>query len=79
MPELPDITVYVEAIAERTVGRKLDKIRVANPFLLRSVDPALGETFGKRVESIGRLGKRIVIGPDQELYVVPEVSTVTRG
>ncbi len=70
MPELPDITVYVEAIAERTVGQTLEKIRVANPFLLRSVDPPLGESFGKRVESVGRLGKRIVIGLEQNLYVV---------
>jgi formamidopyrimidine-DNA glycosylase len=70
MPELPDITVYVEAIAERTVGQTLEKIRVANPFLLRSVNPPIGETFGKRVEGVGRLGKRIVIGLEQDLYLV---------
>jgi len=70
MPELPDITVYVEAIAERTAGRKLEKIRVANPFLLRSVDPPLGETFGKRVEGVSRLGKRIVVGLEDDLYLV---------
>ena len=70
MPELPDITVYVEAIADRTVGHKLEKVRVANPFLLRSVDPPLAQTFGKRVEGVGRLGKRIVIGLESELHLV---------
>jgi formamidopyrimidine-DNA glycosylase len=70
MPELPDITIYVEAIAERTVGRKLEKIRVANPFLLRSVDPPVGDTLGKRVESVGRLGKRIVVGLESDLHLV---------
>ncbi len=70
MPELPDITVYCEAIEERTAGRTLERIRVANPFLLRSVDPPLGATFGKRVEGVSRLGKRIVFELEDELYLV---------
>jgi formamidopyrimidine-DNA glycosylase len=70
MPELPDVTIYVEAIAERTVGRKLEKLRVSNPFLLRSVDPPVSDAFGMRVESVGRIGKRIVIGLECDLYLV---------
>ena len=70
MPELPDITVYVEAVAARTRGSRLEKVRIANPFLLRSVDPPLAETFGKRVEDVSRIGKRIVLGLEQDLYLV---------
>jgi len=49
MPELPDITVYVERLAARVVGQPLEKIRLASPFLLRSVEPPLTDAFGKKV------------------------------
>lgn len=60
MPELPDITVYVEHIARRTVGHVLSRVRLASPFLLRTADPPLSLAQGREVARIGRLGKRIV-------------------
>jgi formamidopyrimidine-DNA glycosylase len=62
MPELPDVTIYVEALRARIVGRKLEAIRIASPFLLRTVAPAPAELVGREVESVSRVGKRIVIG-----------------
>jgi formamidopyrimidine-DNA glycosylase len=70
MPELPDVTVYVERIADRVVGQTLDKVRLASPFLLRSVDPPLAAVSGRRVVGIERLGKRIVFVLDDELFLV---------
>jgi formamidopyrimidine-DNA glycosylase len=70
MPELPDITVYLEALQERIVGQRLDRIVLKNPFLLRSVEPAL-ETFeGRTVEVLRRLGKRIAIGFEGDVWLV---------
>jgi formamidopyrimidine-DNA glycosylase len=60
VPELPDIEAYIEALRPRVVGRNLLGIRLANPFLLRTVDPPLEAVAGARVESIERLGKRLV-------------------
>lgn len=62
MPELPDITVYVEALEKRILGRVLRKVEVLNPFVLRTVEPALVEVFGGTVADVRRIGKRIVIG-----------------
>jgi formamidopyrimidine-DNA glycosylase len=70
MPELPDITVYVERLAERIVGHSLERVRLASPFLLRSVDPPLGDTQGKAVRGVERLGKRIVLVLDDDLFLV---------
>src|SRR3954463_11454514 len=70
MPELPDVTVYVEAIAKRIVDQPLLKLRLGNPFVLRTVDPPPSELAGKRVVSIRRLGKRIVIGLESDLFIV---------
>ena len=70
MPELPDITVYVEALEKRIVGRKLERIRIANPFLVRSVDPPISEAEGRNVVAIRRIGKRIAIGVDNDLWIV---------
>ncbi len=61
MPELPDITVYVEALGARVVGDALLAARVGNPFVLRTVEPPLGALTGRRVEAVERLGKRIVL------------------
>ena len=62
MPELPDITVYLEALKPRVLGRRLERIRLASPFLLRSVDPPLAETHGRRIVALRRVGKRIAMG-----------------
>jgi len=70
MPELPDVTVYVERVADRVVGHTLQKVRLASPFLLRSVAPPLADTFGKHVVGIERLGKRIVFVLEDELFLV---------
>ena len=61
MPELPDITVYVEALTARVTGDALLNVRVANPFVLRTVEPPLAALIGRRVEAVERLGKRIVL------------------
>ena len=70
MPELPDVTVYVERLAARCVGQTLERIRVAGPSLLRSVDPPLSTAEGKRVLGVRRLGKRIVFELEAELFLV---------
>src|SRR5437588_10428180 len=70
MPELPDVTVYVEAIAKRIVDQPLLKLRLGNPFVLRTVDPPPSDLAGKRVLDVRRLGKRIVIGLESDLFIV---------
>jgi|SRR5689334_8652021 len=70
MPELPDIEVYVACLAERVVGATLEKIRVENPFLLRSVEPRAAELESKRVAGVRRLGKRVVVELEGELFLV---------
>ncbi len=70
MPELPDIEVYLHALRQRIQGRILEGVRIRGVFLLRSVDPPLGEAFGKRVVGVRRLGKRIVFGLEDDLFLV---------
>ena len=70
MPELPDITSYVEALNERIVGQTLERIVLKNPFLLRSVDPPLTALEARRVVQVRRLGKRIAIGVEGDLWLV---------
>lgn len=70
MPELPDITVYVEALEARVVGRRISRVRIISPFLLRSADPPIDAVVGKRVLDVSRLGKRIVIRLEDELALV---------
>ncbi len=70
MPELPDLEIYREALTSRIVGRTLERVRIAGPSLLRSVDPPVAATEGRRVVAHRRLGKRIAIGLEQELFLV---------
>jgi formamidopyrimidine-DNA glycosylase len=70
MPELPDVVVYIECLRPRVVGQPLEKVRLASPFLLRSVDPPLEQAEGKHVRGLRRLGKRIVFELDEELFLV---------
>ena len=70
MPELPDVTVYVERLAERCVGQTLERVRVVGPSLLRSVDPPLSAAEGRRVLGMRRLGKRIVFALEDELFLI---------
>jgi formamidopyrimidine-DNA glycosylase len=70
VPELPDVNVYVEALRKRIVGRKFVRAIVKSPFLLRSAEPPLSATFEKVVHDIRRVGKRIAIGVDDNLWLV---------
>lgn len=69
MPELPDITVYIEALEARIVGEKLERIRLASPFLLRTVSPPLRALEGRMVRRVRRLGKRIAIGVVEDYWL----------
>ena len=70
MPELPDITVYVEALNARVRGATLEEARLNTPFLLRTVEPPLSSLAGKCVVAVARLGKRIVFELEEELFLV---------
>ena len=70
MPELPDIVVYIEALEARILGQTLEKARVANPFLVRTFEPPLSAVEGKVVRELRRIGKRIAIGLDGDLWLV---------
>lgn len=70
MPELPDILLYLHALRPRVVGRCISRVRLASPFLLRSVDPPLDAVEGHRVVELERIGKRIVLVLDDELFLV---------
>lgn len=70
MPELPDITIYIEALQRLTLGKKLNKVRLNHPFLLKTVDPLLSAVEGKSVQQLRRVGKRIAFGFENELWLV---------
>ena len=70
MPELPDVVVYIEALERRILGQTLQRIRLGSPFLLRSVEPPITEAYRKKVLGLRRLGKRIVISLEGDLYLV---------
>ena len=70
MPELPDLVVYLERLAPRVMGQPLERVRILNPFVLRSVSPPLSAVAGKRVVGLQRLGKRLVLQLEHGLYVV---------
>jgi formamidopyrimidine-DNA glycosylase len=70
MPELPDLTVYVEALDHRIVGRRLERIRIPSPFLLRTAVPPIESVEGRCVLTLRRIGKRIAIGLEDELWLV---------
>jgi len=70
MPELPDIVVYIEALERRILGQTLTRVRVVSPFLLRTAVPPLSSAAGKKVLRLRRLGKRICIGLEDDLWLV---------
>ena len=70
MPELPDVAVYIEALDKRIRGQKLESVRIVSPFLLRTVDPPLENAYGKIVTRFRRVGKRIAIGVEGDLWLV---------
>src|SRR5882762_10688992 len=70
MPESPDIVVYIEALAKRIQGRTLERVNVASPFLVRTAAPPLANVAGKKVVELRRLGKRICVGLEEDLWLV---------
>jgi len=70
MPELPDVVVYIEALEQRIRGRKLERVLVGGPSLLRTADPPLSAAQGRTITELRRLGKRIAIGADNDVWLV---------
>src|SRR5438552_14942682 len=70
MPELPDIVVYIEALEKRILGHRLQRIQIASPFLVRTAAPPISDAEGKQVRELRRLGKRICVGLEDELWLV---------
>src|SRR5580692_1809344 len=70
MPELPDIVAYVGALEPRIVGQTLERVRIANPFLLRTTEPTIADVEGRTVREIRRIGKRIAIGVEGDVWLV---------
>jgi formamidopyrimidine-DNA glycosylase len=70
MPELPDINAYLCALEQRIVGRTLERVRIASPFVLRTAQPPIADVQGHVVTELRRMGKRIVLGVDNDLWVV---------
>ncbi|MFL6711988.1 MAG: Fpg/Nei family DNA glycosylase [Sulfurifustis sp.] len=70
MPELPDITIYIERLEARIAGQTLERVRIANPFVLRSAAPPIASAEGKKAVGLLRIGKRIVIALEGDLYLV---------
>src|SRR6266550_2016235 len=70
MPELPDIARYLDALASRVVGKPLERLRIASPFLLRTADPPVADLVGRVIRDVRRLGKRIVLALEDDYFVV---------
>jgi formamidopyrimidine-DNA glycosylase len=70
VPELPDITIYIEALEARVLGHTLERLRLASPFILRTYDPPAADVANKKVVALRRLGKRIVFALEDELFIV---------
>ena len=70
MPELPDIALYLDALAARVVGKPLERLRIASPFLLRTADPPVADLVGRAIRDVRRLGKRIVLALEDDCFVV---------
>jgi formamidopyrimidine-DNA glycosylase len=70
MPELPDIAAYISALESRIVGLPIERVRIASPFLLRTVEPTLADVEGRTVRELRRIGKRIAIGVEGDLWLV---------
>lgn len=78
MPELPDVTLYVEALAERLVGHRLERVTLRSPFVLRTVDPPVQALVGRTVGAVRRLAKRIVLAFEGDLFAVVHLMRLGR-
>ncbi|MGD2044479.1 MAG: DNA-formamidopyrimidine glycosylase family protein, partial [Acidimicrobiia bacterium] len=70
MPELPDIVVYIEALERRVLGKEVTGVRVTSPAVMRTYDPPYDAPVGRKVESLHRVGKRVVMGFTDDIFVV---------
>jgi formamidopyrimidine-DNA glycosylase len=70
MPELPDVTVYIEALSERVLNQPIQRIRIGSPFIVRSFDPRISAAEGKTVLALRRVGKRIVFDLEDDLFLI---------
>src|SRR5215471_4747014 len=70
MPELPDLTVYLEALQQRIVGHRLERVLIVSPFLLRTAVPPVQDAEGRRVTELRRIGKRLAVGLEGDLWLV---------
>jgi formamidopyrimidine-DNA glycosylase len=70
MPELPDVTLYIEALEKRILEQPLERVRLVSPFLLRTVEPSIAAAHGRGVRRLRRLGKRIALGLEGDLWLV---------
>src|SRR5262245_16131384 len=70
MPELPDISLYIERLSQKLLGEQLQGVRLASPFLVRTAVPPLSAAYGKPIQDFSRIGKRIVFHMGDELYLV---------
>ncbi len=70
MPELPDVVVYIEALEQRILGHILERVRIGGPFLLRTAEPPFETAFGHKVTALRRVGKRIAVGLDRDVWLV---------
>ena len=70
MPELPDVALYLDALAPRVVGQPLERLRIASPFLLRTADPPVADLVGRTIRDLRRLGKRIVLALEDDYFIV---------
>ena len=69
MPELPDVTVWVESLAAKVAGDQVERVRIASPFVLRTAVPPIAAVEGRRVAGVERLGKRVVVALEGDLFV----------
>jgi len=67
---MPDVTVYVEALGKRVLGQTLERVRLVSPFLLRTAEPPVEAALGRKVLAVRRMGKRICIGLENEIWLV---------
>ena len=70
VPELPDVELYLHALGPRVLGQRIEAVRIGNPFIVRTFDPPITESVGQTVNTLRRLGKRIVLGLDEDLFVI---------
>ena len=70
MPELPDVELYLHALTPRVLGQRIEAVRIGNPFIVRTFDPPITAIVGLTVNTLRRLGKRIVFGLDDDLFVI---------